>query len=130
MATPSSLRRRSSPPPLMAVFGSKRPSLTSLYLSAFSSLGHMALSLSLSYSRLTLTLDFGEPIYGSRVLCEVKTMEALGLWSRSHEAHGLAMVVGLNRGLCRGWWVFGRGWWMFGRGPCDCGFVVERICVW
>uniref|UniRef100_A0A2N9I066 Uncharacterized protein n=1 Tax=Fagus sylvatica TaxID=28930 RepID=A0A2N9I066_FAGSY len=39
----------------------------------------------------------------------VKTMEVLGLWSRSHEAHGLAMVVGLNRGLCRGWWVFGRG---------------------
>ena len=36
-------------------------------------------------------------------------MEVLGLWSRSHEAHGLAMVVGLNRGLCRGWWVFGRG---------------------
>uniref|UniRef100_A0A2N9EEF6 Uncharacterized protein n=1 Tax=Fagus sylvatica TaxID=28930 RepID=A0A2N9EEF6_FAGSY len=46
-------------------------------------------------------------MYGSRVLCEVKTMEALGLWSRSHEAHGLAMVVGLNRGLCRGWLMRG-----------------------
>uniref|UniRef100_A0A2N9FZ81 Uncharacterized protein n=1 Tax=Fagus sylvatica TaxID=28930 RepID=A0A2N9FZ81_FAGSY len=50
MATPSSHRRRSSPPPLMAVFGSARPSLASLYLSAFSSLGHTALSLSLIFT--------------------------------------------------------------------------------
>uniref|UniRef100_A0A2N9H2K6 KOW domain-containing protein n=1 Tax=Fagus sylvatica TaxID=28930 RepID=A0A2N9H2K6_FAGSY len=32
-----------------------------------------------------------------------------GDFSRSHEAHGLAMIVGLNRGFCRGWWVFGHG---------------------
>uniref|UniRef100_A0A2N9FZ12 Uncharacterized protein n=1 Tax=Fagus sylvatica TaxID=28930 RepID=A0A2N9FZ12_FAGSY len=79
MATPSSHRRRSSPPPLMAVFGSARPSLASLYL--FSLLFSSFLSHSLGsrlpwlpplsqYSRLTLTLDFGEPMYGSRVLCE------------------------------------------------------------
>uniref|UniRef100_A0A2N9F739 Uncharacterized protein n=1 Tax=Fagus sylvatica TaxID=28930 RepID=A0A2N9F739_FAGSY len=74
MATPSSHQHRSSPPPLMAVFGSARPSLASLYLSACSFLRHTALSLSLSLSyswlTFTLTLDFGEPMYGSRVLCK------------------------------------------------------------
>uniref|UniRef100_A0A2N9EJS3 Uncharacterized protein n=1 Tax=Fagus sylvatica TaxID=28930 RepID=A0A2N9EJS3_FAGSY len=77
MATPSSHRRCSSPPPLMEVFGLARPSLASLYLSAFSSLGRMALSLSLSLSLIFTAhshshyLDFGEPVYGSWVLCEL-----------------------------------------------------------
>uniref|UniRef100_A0A2N9HKG3 Transmembrane protein n=1 Tax=Fagus sylvatica TaxID=28930 RepID=A0A2N9HKG3_FAGSY len=73
-------------------------------------------------------------------------MEVLGLWSKSHEAHGLAMVVGLNRGFCRGWWVFGRGggclamglvivglWWK-GYVCCDCEacrvWVVPWVIVW
>jgi hypothetical protein len=53
--------------------------------------------------------------------------EVLGLWSRSHEAHGLVMVVGLNRGLCRQWWVFGVG--VDVSQPCDCGFEMDKMYV-
>uniref|UniRef100_A0A2N9ESD1 Uncharacterized protein n=1 Tax=Fagus sylvatica TaxID=28930 RepID=A0A2N9ESD1_FAGSY len=84
MATPSSHQRRSSPPPLMAVFGSARPSLASLSR-LFSLLFSSFLSHSLPHGfhgflpSLKLTayshshshsLDLNEPVYGSRVLCE------------------------------------------------------------
>uniref|UniRef100_A0A2N9FEJ1 Uncharacterized protein n=1 Tax=Fagus sylvatica TaxID=28930 RepID=A0A2N9FEJ1_FAGSY len=81
-------RRCSSAPPVVEGFGSARPSLASFPLGfsplslppgysffslplGFSLTASMA-SPSLSNSRLTLTLtlDFGEPMYGSRVLCE------------------------------------------------------------
>uniref|UniRef100_A0A2N9HQU5 Uncharacterized protein n=1 Tax=Fagus sylvatica TaxID=28930 RepID=A0A2N9HQU5_FAGSY len=71
-------RRRSPLPPLMEVFGSARPSLASLSLSAFLSpsrfLSHgihgFPLSLKLTAHSHSQPLDLGEPVYGSRVLCE------------------------------------------------------------
>ena len=60
-------------------------------------------------SRLTLSLDFGEPVYGSWVLCEPVCV---------------AMWVMFRVNLWVVPWVVDVWPW-----PCDCGFIVERMCV-
>jgi hypothetical protein len=47
----------------------------------------------------------GEPVCGIGVLCVIKTLEVVGLWSKSQER----VWLHFGRGLCRGWWMFGRG---------------------
>jgi hypothetical protein len=68
---------------------------------------------SLSPSRLLfLSSFFGEPVYGSWVLCEsmwvwccvkIKTMEVLGLWSKSQEAHWFG---GVWPWVVPWWWIW------------------------
>jgi hypothetical protein len=38
----------------------------------------------------------GEPVCGIGVLCVIKTIEVVGLWSKSQEAHGFGCILAVG----------------------------------
>jgi|UniRef100_A0A2N9EZ05 hypothetical protein len=63
----------------------------------------------------------GEPVCGIGVLCVIKTIEVVGLWSKSQEAHGFGCILAVGCAVGGGCLAVAFG---CGRMPCDCGFVM------